>query len=101
MLSYSPELVTPNTEVWFNAEVEETDQVFLGYRNSLTEAFEKTEMFDDGNHEDGAAGDGIYGVSLLAGNSSIQYYIYAENNDASAFSPVRAEYEFYAVSVIK
>jgi len=90
-VSFNPELVTPNTEVWFNVEVEETNQVFLGYRHSIIEVFENTEMFDDGNHQDGAANDGIYGVSVLAGNSSIQYYIYAENDDASAFSPVRAE----------
>ena len=95
----TPETPTPNTEVWFNAEVDETDQVYFGYRYGLTEAFEKTEMFDDGNHQDGLAGDGIYGVSLIAGFSNIQYYIYAENNDASAFSPVRAEYEFYTVPV--
>jgi len=98
-VTFSPDLVTLNTEVWFNATVDETNQVFLGYRNSLTEAFTKTEMFDDGNHEDGQAGDGIYGISLLAGNSSIQYYIYAENNNASSFSPVHAEYEFYMVPV--
>jgi len=98
-INYTPETPTPNTEVWFNAEVEESNQVFLGYRNSLTEGFEKTEMFDDGNHQDGLAGDGIYGVSLITGYSNIQYYIYAENDDASAFSPVRAEYEFYSVPV--
>jgi len=98
-INYMPETPSPNIEVWFNAEIEETDQVFLGYRHSLTEVFEKTEMFDDGNHQDGQAGDGIYGASLIAGYSNIQYYIYAENEDASAFSPERAEYEFYIVPV--
>jgi spore coat protein CotH len=98
-VAFNPEFVTPNTEVWFHAEVDETDQVYLVYRNSLLEVFEKTEMFDDGNHQDGAANDGVYGVSLMAGNSNIQYYIYAENEDASAFSPVRAEYEFYHVYI--
>jgi hypothetical protein len=98
-VSFSPELVTPNTEVWFNVEVEETNEVFLAYRHSLKEPFEKAEMFDDGNHQDGEAGDGFYGISLIAGFSSIQYYIYAENNEASAFSPLRAEYEFYSIMV--
>jgi len=98
-ISFTPETPAPNTEVWFNAYVEETEQVYLGYRHSFTDAFEKTEMYDDGNHQDGVAGDGIYGVSLIAGYSNIQYYIYAENEDAAAFSPVRAEYEFYSVPV--
>ena len=99
-VTFSPEQVAPNTEVWFNAEVEYASQVFLGYRYSFTEAFEKTEMFDDGNHNDGSAGDGIFGVSLTAGYNEIQYYIYADNNNAASFSPVRAEYEFYSVPVL-
>lgn len=56
-------------------------------------------MYDDGMHEDGAAGDGTYGVSINVGSTDLQYYIYAENQDAAAFSPVRAEYEFYGISI--
>ncbi len=34
---------------------------------------------------------------LTVGSTDMQYYIYAENSDAVAFSPARAEYEFYTV----
>jgi hypothetical protein len=56
-------------------------------------------MYDDGNHEDGAANDGVYGASLVAYQTDIQYFIYAENSDAAAFLPLRAEYEFFSISV--
>jgi hypothetical protein len=54
-------------------------------------------MFDDGNHDDGAAGDGIFGILLNMTTASIQYYIYAENAQAGTFSPVRAEFEYYTL----
>ncbi|MBT3209619.1 MAG: T9SS type A sorting domain-containing protein [Bacteroidetes bacterium] len=98
-INYNPLEVTPNVQLWFNAEVNSATEVYLGYRNSLTEQFVKTQMFDDGSHNDGSAGDGVYGVSILVGYSNLQYYIYADNGSASSFSPVRAEYEFYSVAV--
>jgi len=96
---HSPQSVQPNSTVWFNADVSNASEVMLGYRNGISGAFQKTEMFDDGNHNDGLAGDGVYGVSLGAGSNDISYYIYAENNDAGAFSPEKAEYEYYVCYV--
>ncbi len=55
-------------------------------------------MFDDGAHGDGAAGDNVYGASLPVSSLLIQYYIYAENTNVGAFSPVRAEHEFYSLT---
>ena len=98
-LGQSPSSPSPNTEVWITANVSEASSVKLAYRSSLTEAFEKIEMFDDGNHGDGAAGDGVYGVSVSTGSSGFQYYIYAENDDAASFLPARAAYEFYTLTV--
>lgn len=98
-VSYSPELVSVNTEVWVNAQVEEATNVYLKYRNGIYDVFEETMMFDDGNHEDGAANDGVYGASITASHTDIQYYIYAENNAAAAFLPVRAAYEFFSIPV--
>ncbi len=98
-ISFSPEQPSPGTEIWFSAEVDYSTQVYLLYRQSSTATFQKSEMFDDGNHNDGAAGDGVYGISLVAGNTGIQYYFYAENNDASAFMPTHAEYEFYTIAI--
>ncbi len=99
-IANTPVMIIPNTTVWFSAEVEDAEIVILGYKQNINGKFEKTEMFDDGNHNDGAAGDGIYGVSIIAGYNDIQYYIYAENDDAGIFSPVKAEYEFYFLDVV-
>ena len=98
-IAYTPETPSQNTEVWFTTEVNYADQVFLTWRQGFTAVFQKTEMFDDGMHNDGAAGDGTYGTSIIVGNVGIQYYIYAENDDAVAFSPEKAAYEFYTLSV--
>lgn len=96
-VAQSPANVAPYESVLITAEVQTADNVQLAYRSSPVEAFNKVEMFDDGNHNDGSAGDGVYGASVSVGSSGIQYYIYAENQDAAAFSPRRAEYEFYTI----
>lgn len=74
-----------------------SNAVYLGYRNQKQDRFERILMFDDGVHNDGAAGDNIYGVDIPANSLQIQYYIYAENNNAGMFSPERAEHEFYTI----
>jgi hypothetical protein len=96
---YSPIQVSPNTDVWITAEASNADLVQLACRHNQTEAFGKVKMLDDGAHNDGAAGDGVYGVSVPAGPSGFQYYIYAENDDAACFFPERAEYEFHTLAV--
>ena len=99
-ISYSPSTVTPGTVVWFRAKVSGGTDVRLGYCESTEQRFWKVPMYDDGSHHDSLAGDGIYGASVTAGMTSIRYYIFADNGNACAFSPVRAEYEFYTVPVI-
>jgi len=98
-ISNSPVYVSSNPSVWINAEVSNASLVRLGYRQRVTDKFEKVHMLDDGNHNDGAAGDGVYGVSIQVGEAAFQYYIYAENNDAAMFSPERAEDEFYTLEL--
>ena len=74
-----------------------SDAVFLGYRGNQNAVFTKVAMFDDGTHGDGAANDGVYGASISISEEYTQYYIYAENNTIGAFSPPRAEHEFYTI----
>lgn len=95
----SPAIVPSNTNVTFTATVTDANYVYLGYRNFVGHIFQKVQMFDDGLHNDGAAGDDVYGVSIFVGAEDVQYYIYAENNDAAIFSPERAEHEFYHLVV--
>ena len=99
-VSHNPVQVSPNSDVQITAEVSGAGQVMLACRNSQTEIFEKVELFDDGNHNDGSAGDGVYGNTVSVSYGEFQYYIFAENDDAVAFSPKRAEYEFYSLMTV-
>ncbi|MDF2436871.1 MAG: C-terminal target protein [Bacteroidota bacterium] len=71
--------------------------VYLGHRYSIYGPFSRLQMFDDGSHNDGTSGDGVYGVNVPVNASYLHYYIYAENNAAGMFSPQRAEYEYYTL----
>ena len=97
--SYSPTSITPNSEVTFNITTEYADNVYLKTRESITNDFVQTEMFDDGNHDDGTAGDGVYGITITVSNSAMQYYFFAENEDAVSLLPAKAEYEFYSLPI--
>ena len=95
----SPANPAANTNVWITAKVISAESVKLVYRKIFTDSFEKIEMMDDGNSNDGSAGDGVYGVSIPTGLAGFQYYIYAENDEAASFLPARAAYEFYTLVV--
>lgn len=72
--------------------------VYLGYRYAASEKFERVLMYDDGAHQDGAAGDNVYGAPVVVASALVQYYVYAENNNAGMFAPERAEHEFYSIT---
>lgn len=102
-VQHTPTSPNINTMVWVAANISgTTTQVTLGYRHATSEIFNKVQMFDDGLHNDGAANNGVYGASIPATMISdiAQYYVYAEDADAGAFSPPRAEYEFYVVQYL-
>ncbi len=98
IVSTYPEQVSVNGEVSITATVANASQVYLGYRANSTDPFEKISMIDDGNHNDGLSGDGVYGSEIFTLTSDMQYYIYAENDVAASFSPQRAEYEYYTIT---
>lgn len=83
--------------VYITAAITNTTNVYIGYRKARPAKFTKTPMFDDGAHGDGAANDGVFGAQVPIETASVEYYIYAENNDAGMFSPQRAEHEFYTL----
>ncbi len=64
--------------------------------------FQSFVMLDDGTNGDAMANDGIYSVELpfQSNGLDIKFYIRAQNNDAMALLPERAEYEFYTYSVV-
>jgi len=88
-----------NSTVTITATVTNTNTtgVYLGYRYSIEAAFKRIQMYDDGAHNDGSAGDNVYGVDVPINASYMHYYIYAENNNAGLFSPERAEFEYYSL----
>lgn len=96
-IKHDPDVVEQNSSVWITAQVSSVSDVQLNYRNSSKAIFSTTTMFDDGNHNDGTAGDGTFGAQILANGKTLQYYIWAENDSAGSFSPERAQYEFYSI----
>ncbi len=89
---------TVNSTVTMTANITDATTAYLGYRTERFAPFTRIEMFDDGSHNDSAAGDGIFGVDLFIEDFFTEYYIYAENNQMGKFSPVRAEHEFYTLT---
>lgn len=63
--------------------------VSVFYRFDNQSPFMETEMYDDGKHQDEAAGDGIYGVKLTppTGKTAVEYYLYMRHPKAASFSP--------------
>jgi hypothetical protein len=95
----TPSVPAINDTVWMTANITGAGTVWLGYRDQLYKNFTRVNMYDDGAHQDGTAGDGMYGIYILATSGQMQYYVYAENVNAGIFSPERAEYEFYSLQV--
>jgi len=79
------------------ATILDENYAYLGYRSQPHAPFEKIEMFDDGLHNDGAAGDDVFGAALPIESGLVEYYLYAENGTIGKFSPTNAEHEFYTI----
>jgi len=75
-------------------------EVVLFYRFGGTGSFQSVEMRDDGRNNDGEAEDGVFGVTVdPKGNTSIEYYIYAENAKAAVYNPTRYMYEQHSATL--
>ena len=96
-ISYTPQNFLLGDDIFITASLVDATDAMLAYRFGANMAFNKTPMFDDGNHNDGVANDGIYGAKIINACNYIDYYLYAENDSSGVFSPVRAAYEFYSI----
>ena len=81
-----------------------TAAVWLYYAPQAYGNFEKTEMFDDGQHNDGAASDGVYGAQMpgFQAGSLVRFYMEAiANNTAGTrtYLPVGAEHDVFYFGV--
>lgn len=66
--------------------------------------FTKIQMFDDGQHQDGASGDGVYGIGLPGQpmGTFVRFYVEAKSANAAgtvAYAPVGAEHNVYYYQV--
>ena len=82
---------------WLNASVSNVNYAYCAFRKNRFDIFSKYQMYDDGLHHDGLAGDHVFGMYFIPTGNKTQYYIYAENNNAGIFSPERAEFEFHVL----
>tara|TARA_B100001142_G_scaffold125620_1_gene127520 strand:- start:9824 stop:12073 length:2250 start_codon:yes stop_codon:yes gene_type:complete len=96
-ISYSSQNPTLGDDIWITAEVLDATFAAVAYRFGKNERFKLVEMYDDGNHNDGISGDGIYGGKISNCSNSVDYYLYADNDSAGVFSPERAAYEYYTI----
>ena len=69
----------------------------MATKSNYNSKFKSFTMLDDGLNGDVMAGDGIFTTTLpfQGSGNDMKFYIRAENNDALALNPERAEYEFY------
>lgn len=94
-ISNTSEGMMLGADVWINADIADATYAQVSYRFGNNQRFVAVQMFDDGNHNDGSAGDGLYGCQIEGCSNSVDYYLYAENETSGVFSPARAAYEFY------
>ena len=70
-------------------------RVWCLFRNDKNAAYRYLPMLDDGQHNDDAAGDGVWGV--VFDKKIGQYYIIAENEEAVSLLPERGGKEFFEI----
>ncbi len=78
--------------------------VYLYYSDALYGNFAKIEMFDDGQHSDGASGDGVYGAAIPGYNTGtyVRFYVEARANNTAgtvSYLPVGAEHDVFLYQV--
>jgi hypothetical protein len=88
--------ISNGDKIQITCKLENGQKVYCYFRAKKNLPFVKVELKDDGYQGDGAAFDGILGISLPK-NQCSQYYLMATNADAVSLIPERASYEFIEV----
>ena len=96
-VSVFPEAPVSNDMLLITAQASNASEVILFYRTRPDIVFEQLLMNDEGIDGDEFAGDGIFSSQFLFQGRDVDYYIYAENDSAAAFSPQRAAYEYFTI----
>ena len=82
---------------FITANVTNATAVYINVRDSSDGKYTRSQMYDDGQHGDGVANDGVYGASIFLPTIQKQFYIYADASTIGKFSPERAGFEFHTV----
>ena len=82
---------------FITANVTNATAVYVHVRDSVDGRYIRNEMYDDGQHGDGAANDGVFGASIYLQSVQKQFYIYADAAMIGRFSPERAGFEYHTV----
>ncbi len=82
-----------------------TYRVRLRWSNELPGRFQSIAMLDDGAHNDGVAGDGVFGADIPGqpGGTWVRYYLMAEANNAAhsmSYDPAGAEHDVYVYQMV-
>ncbi len=93
----SPESIIVNANISGSYGI---NKAWLHFGTGIMGRFEKLEMFDDGNHNDGLAGDSIFGVTIPSQNYGtwVRFYIEAVSANTvgtRTYSPAGAEHDVY------
>jgi hypothetical protein len=96
-----------NTEVMIQAQINISNAILgvnLYYSDALIGTFVRTPMFDDGTHNDGLAGDGLFGASIPgnAAGTYVRFYVEAVANDVQksvSYLPRGAEHDVFVYQV--
>ncbi len=80
------------------------DNVQLYYSNNIVGRFSKTQMFDDGLHDDSLAADGIFGGTIpgFAAGTWVRYYVQAAAANTSksvSYMPAGAEHNVFIYTI--
>ena len=77
--------------------------VRIYYRFNEGDVFSMAVMRDDGKHDDGTAGDEVFGVEIVPdqGQQKMQYYIMAENAKSVQFNPSNYMYDPHVADLIE
>ncbi|MBI5916555.1 MAG: CotH kinase family protein [Bacteroidetes bacterium] len=102
----SPDAGEPVTVTAAVAGAAGVNRANLYYATGLVGGFEKTQLFDDGAHADGAANDGIFGAEIpgFGNGTSVRFYVEAIANNTpktATYLPKGAEHDvfYYQVGV--
>lgn len=99
ILNANPIEQDPNTSFPMQVEISNATEAFIFFKDNVWETYNSIQLYDDGQHNDLLAGDGIYGNIIPLSISDMAYYIYAENNNAGIFEPKSAAHTYHTIPV--